>query len=85
MNCTHKVIYISSKKCYFMQQHIPIEKAVELCREYRDKHKVRLFSQCWGCLKYSREEPTRMCFYNENDPTENRGCKFINKLFDESE
>jgi len=60
---------------------IPLEKAVELCREYRNQHKVRLFSQCWGCVRFSKEEPAKMCFYN---PPENRGCKFINKLFDES-
>ncbi len=57
---------------------IPMEKAVELCKMYRDKHKVRLFSQCWGCLKFSKE-PSKMCFYN---PPENRGCKLINNLFD---
>jgi len=64
-----------------MPNNIPLEKAVELCRKHRDKHKVRLFSQCWGCLRFSKEEPTKMCFH---DPPENRGCKFINKLFDES-
>ena len=75
--------YTSDEKCGFMPKSIPLEKAVELCREYRDKHKVRFFSQCWGCLKYSKEEPGKMCFYNEDNPTENRGCKFVNKLFDE--
>lgn len=58
---------------------IPQDRAIELCREYRDKHKVRLFSQCWGCVRFSKEEPSKMCFYN---PPENRGCKFINGLFD---
>jgi len=61
-----------------MADQIPFEKAVALCKEYRDKHKVRLFSQCWGCLKFSGE-PNKMCFSN---PPENRGCKFINELFD---
>ena len=42
-------------------------------------------SQCWGCLRYSKEEPSKMCFYSEEDPMENRGCRFVNKLFDESE
>jgi hypothetical protein len=60
---------------------IPLEKAIELCKEHRDKHKVRLFSQCWGCLRFSKEEPGKMCFHN---PPENRGCKFINELFEES-
>ncbi len=57
---------------------IPIEKAIELCKEYREKHKVRMFSQCWGCLKFSKE-PNKMCFSN---PPENRGCKYVNELFD---
>jgi hypothetical protein len=64
-----------------MSNNIPLEKDVELCREHRDKHKVRLFSQCWGCPRFSKEEPRKMCFYN---PPENRGCKFVNRLFDES-
>jgi len=57
---------------------IPTDKAIELCREYRDSHKVRLFSQCWGCIKFSKE-PNKMCFYK---PPENRGCRYINELFD---
>ena len=66
-----------------MSSSVPIslEKALELCREHRSQHKVRLFSQCWGCLRFSKEEPAKMCFHN---PPENRGCKFVNKLFDEA-
>ncbi|UCE10754.1 MAG: hypothetical protein JSW61_02135, partial [Candidatus Thorarchaeota archaeon] len=60
---------------------IPIEKAMEFCREYRDNHRVRLLSQCWGGLRFSKEELSKMCFH---DPPENRGCKFVNKLYDES-
>ena len=60
---------------------ISLEEAFKLCKKYRDEHKVRLFSQCWGCLKFSKEESIKMCFYN---PPENRGCKFINAQFDES-
>jgi len=58
---------------------ISLEEAMKLCKKYRDEHKVRLFSQCWGCLKYSKEESTKMCFYN---PPDNHGCKFVNQLFD---
>ncbi len=61
-----------------MSKPIPFETAIELCREYRDKHRVRLFSQCWGCIKFSKE-PTKMCFSNT---LENRGCKFVNELYD---
>jgi len=58
---------------------ISLEEAFKLCKKYRDEHKVRLFSQCWGCLKYSKEEPTKMCFYH---PPDNHGCIFVNQLFD---
>jgi len=62
-----------------MTNEIPLDKAIELCKEYRDKHTVRPFSQCWGCLSFSKRDPARMCFYH---PPENRGCKFVNGLFD---
>jgi len=76
-----KTFLLTKEKFCSMSNSIPLEKAVELCREYRDKQKVRLFSQCWGCLRFSKEEPGKMCFHN---PPENRGCKFINELFDKS-
>lgn len=58
---------------------ISLEEGIKLCKKYRDEQKVRLFSQCWGCLKFSKGESTKMCFYN---PPDNRGCKFVNHLFD---
>lgn len=36
---------------------IPLEKSIELCGVHRDKHGVRLFSQCWGCVRFSKEVP----------------------------
>jgi hypothetical protein len=54
--------------------------ALKLCNEIRDEKPVKLFSQCWGCLKFSKEDPAKMCFY---DPPKNRGCTIINKKFDE--
>ena len=59
---------------------IPEDVALKLCKEIRQDKSVKLFSQCWGCLKYSKEDPTKMCFY---DPPKNRGCNKINKQFDE--
>jgi hypothetical protein len=61
---------------------IPLEKAIELCIEYRKKNKVRLLSQCWVCLRYSKEDHVWMRFH---DPPENRGCEFVNSLFDKLE
>jgi len=33
---------------------IPMDKAFELCKKHRDKRKVRIFSQCGGCLIFKR-------------------------------
>ena len=57
---------------------IPLDKAFELCKAHREKKGVRLFSQCWGCVRYSKEVPEKMCFYK---PPTNDGCKYVNKLF----
>ena len=59
---------------------IPEDAALEICKKIRQKKPVRIFSQCWGCLKYSKEDSKKMCFY---DPPKNRGCNKINKRFDE--
>ncbi|MCW4003092.1 MAG: hypothetical protein NWE95_04175 [Candidatus Bathyarchaeota archaeon] len=58
---------------------VPFDKAVELCKLFREKHKVRMFSQCWGCLRFSNGDSKKMCFYQ---PPNNRGCKFVNQLYD---
>jgi len=58
---------------------IPMEVAIRLCQEVRDEKPPRLFSQCWGCLKASKGEPTRMCIHH---PPDNRGCSFVNRRFD---
>lgn len=55
---------------------LSLEVAYSYCKMYRKHHKVRLFGQCWGCVKYSKEDPTKMCFYN---PPNNDGCKFVNQ------
>jgi hypothetical protein len=54
--------------------------AHKICKKIRKEKPVRLFNQCWGCIKYSKEDPAKMCFY---DPPKNRGCNKINKRFDE--
>jgi hypothetical protein len=60
---------------------IPLEKAIKLCKAHRNKNGVRMFSQCWGCMRFSKETPEKMCFYK---PPNNDGCKIVNKLFEES-
>lgn len=58
---------------------IPQEVALQLCEETRKEKGVKLFSQCWGCVKFSKGDPSKMCF---NNP-EYRGCKWVNKRYDE--
>jgi uncharacterized protein (DUF779 family) len=59
-------------------QAIPKDVAVQLCEEIRKEKGVKLFSQCWGCVKFSKNDPDKMCFSG----VDNRGCKLVNKLYD---
>jgi hypothetical protein len=63
------------------ENSIPFDVAVGFCKKYREEHKVRLFSQCWGCLRFSKADPEKMCFYK---PSSNNGCKFVKQLFEEA-
>jgi hypothetical protein len=58
---------------------IPLEKAIELCKAFRDQYGVKMFSQCWGCIRFSKGAPEKMCFYK---PPNNDGCKIVNKAFE---
>ena len=60
---------------------IPLDRAFELCKAYRERKGVRLFSQCWGCVRYSKKVPEKMCFFK---PPTHDGCKFVNRLFESS-
>jgi hypothetical protein len=60
---------------------IPLEVAIDCCRVFREEHKVRVFSQCWGCLRFSKDKPEKKCFYK---PPNNRGCKFVNEKYEET-
>ncbi len=63
------------------ESSIPTEIALNFCKSYREEHKVRVFSQCWGCLRFSKGEPQKMCFYK---PPNNDGCKFVNDHYKKS-
>jgi hypothetical protein len=58
---------------------IPEEMAAHLCSEVRKEKGVRIFSQCWGCIRFSKGDPGKMCFSSRPD---NRGCGIVNKRFD---
>ncbi len=54
---------------------IPLDVAVKCCKQYREEHKVRMFSQCWGCVRFSKDNPEKMCFYK---PPNHNGCEKVN-------
>ena len=58
---------------------IPQDEAIKLCSEIRNEKGVRLFSQCWGCLRFSKGDLMKMCFSSRPD---NRGCSLVNKRYD---
>ncbi|UCG00844.1 MAG: hypothetical protein JSW11_14650 [Candidatus Heimdallarchaeota archaeon] len=58
---------------------IPEDIALQICEQIREEKGVRLFSQCWGCVKFSKGDGKKMCFY---DPPNNWGCKLVNKQYD---
>jgi hypothetical protein len=53
--------------------------ALKLCSEIRNEKKVKPFTQCWGCVKFSNGDPAKMCFSSRPD---NRGCGLVNKRYD---
>jgi recombinational DNA repair protein RecR len=59
---------------------IPEVVALQLCSEIRNEKKIKLFTQCWGCVKFSKGDPAKMCFSSQTD---NRGCSIVNKRYDE--
>ena len=63
---------------------IPREIALKLCAEIREENLRKRFSparmQCWGCTKYAKGDPGKMCF---NSKEGNRGCNLVNKRYEE--
>ena len=62
---------------------IPKEVAHKLCQEIREKNRGRFYSfhglWCWGCNKFSKGDPAKLCYSNRPD---NRGCSQVNRLYD---
>ena len=63
--------------------NIPDEVAKELCHQIRLQNHCRWYSfyglWCWGCFKFSKGDPTKMCYSNRPG---NRGCCQVNKRYD---
>ena len=58
---------------------IPREEALEICGRIRKERAHRVFSQCWGCVRFSKDDFSRMCAGSRLDF---RGCNLVNKEFD---
>jgi len=65
-----------------VEASIPKEVAMRLCDEIRAEKERKLFTQCWGCVKASKGDFSRMCASSRNDL---RGCALVNRRFDEGQ
>jgi hypothetical protein len=63
---------------------IPREIALKLCAEIRKENLSRRFSaariQCWGCTRYAKGDPDKMCFTSQEG---NRGCNLVSKRYEQ--
>jgi len=60
---------------------IPREVAERLCGEIAAVKGNKLFSQCWGCLRFSKGDFSRMCVSNAPGF---RGCRLVNSRYEET-
>lgn len=69
-----------------MEAAIPLETARSLCAAIQAANRHKWYTaggmMCRGCLRFSRGDPTRMCYASRSD---NRGCYQINARFDGAE
>lgn len=61
------------------QSAIPREVAIEICERIKGEKGRRVFSQCWGCLRFSKGDFSKMCAGSRPDF---RGCALVNREFD---
>lgn len=61
---------------------IPNEVALSICQQIRTEHSGQWWRaatwQCWGCVKFSKGDPAKMCF---SSAPGNRGCQLINRCY----
>lgn len=55
---------------------IPQAEAMRICSEIRQQYAGKWWTfaglQCWGCLRFSKGDPAKMCFSGRSD---NRGVQ----------
>jgi hypothetical protein len=61
---------------------IPREVSRQLCDEIRREKEHKWFSQCWGCVKFSKGDFSKMCVSSTPDY---RGCNLVNERYDKSQ
>jgi len=64
---------------------IPRETALKLCAEIRQENRGKRFSatrmQCWGCTRYAKGNPVKMCLSNREG---SRGCNLVDKRYEQA-
>ena len=40
---------------------LPMDLAQELCEQIQRRQPIKLFTQCWGCVRFSKGDPQKMC------------------------
>ena len=40
---------------------LSMELASKLCQEIQDNQFIKIFTQCWGCVKFAKGDPEKMC------------------------
>ena len=69
---------ICQTPCMTLSGVIPSEVAMQLYEEIRREKERRWFSQCWGCVKASKGDVTKMCVSSRPDY---RGCSLVNERY----
>lgn len=42
-------------------ESVPQPLASQLCRQAQDNQIIKVFTQCWGCVRFSKGDPAKMC------------------------
>ena len=61
---------------------IPRDVALLLCAAIRQESRGKWYTfaglQCWGCMKFSKGNPAKMCLSRREG---HRGCNLVNKRY----
>ena len=64
-------------------ESIPKSEALKICKQIRTENSMKIFSlskmQCGGCMTFSKDDVSKMCFANGEG---NRGCNLVNTRYD---